>query len=99
MFANSVLINQSEKGNLAITSSLTLDFQVFERIQTRDMTSPFAFTPEELKMMQKDYKKPKAKKWFVSEKKVAVAKNTLHERGTVSTRNKQRMSKEIAEFL
>ena len=40
-----------------------------------------------------------AKKWFVSEKKVAVAKNTLHERGTVATRNKQRMSKEIAEFL
>ena len=27
------------------------------------MTSPFAFTEEELKMMQPDYKKPKAKKW------------------------------------
>ena len=27
------------------------------------MTSPFAFTKEELKMMQPDYKKPKAKKW------------------------------------
>ena len=65
-------------------------------------------------MMEKDYKKPKveihilissdqlllqAKKWFVSEKKVSVAKNTLHERGTVSTRNKQRMSREMAEFL
>ena len=82
------------------------------------MTSPYAFTEEELKMMDKNYKKPKvsiqfkrfnlnfcfafyvqAKKWFVSEKKVAVAKNTLHERGTVATKNKQRMSKEIADFL
>ena len=82
------------------------------------MTSPYAFTEEELKMMDKNYKKPKvsfsnnafylkllfcihvqAKKWFVSENKVAVAKNTLHERGTVATKNKQRMSKEIADFL
>ena len=39
------------------------------------------------------------KKWFVSEKKVTVAKNTLHERGTIATKNKQRMSKEVAEFL
>ena len=81
------------------------------------MTSPYAFTDEELKMMDKDYKKPKveiqgsdlyqlfnfesfqAKKWFVSEKKVTVAKNTLHERGTIATRNKQRMSSEMADFL
>ena len=41
----------------------------------------------------------KAKKWFVSEKKQTAARNTLHERGTVATRNKQRMSKEISEFL
>ena len=40
-----------------------------------------------------------AKKWFVSEKKEKAAKNTLHERGTIATRNKLRMSKEISEFL
>ena len=38
------------------------------------MASPFAFTEEELKMMQKDYKKPKAKKWFVAKKKTDVEK-------------------------
>ena len=32
-------------------------------ISESTMTSPFAFTKEELKMMQPDYKKPKAKKW------------------------------------
>ena len=35
----------------------------------------------------------------MSEKKQKAAKNTLHERGTIATRNKQRMSKEISEFL
>ena len=33
------------------------------KISEAKMTSPFAFTKEELKMMQPDYKKPKAKKW------------------------------------
>ena len=79
------------------------------------MASPFAFTEEELKMMQMDYKKPKAKKWFVAKKRngverleninevlislIVLCRNTLHERGTVASRNKQRMSKEVAEFL
>ena len=36
---------------------------IFVMISEAKMTSPFAFTKEELKMMQPDYKKPKAKKW------------------------------------
>ena len=36
------------------------------------MTSPYAFTDEELKMMRIDYKKPKAKKWFVAKQKPEV---------------------------
>ena len=36
------------------------------------MTSPFAFTEEEIKMMRLDYKKPKAKKWFVAKKENGV---------------------------
>ena len=63
------------------------------------MASPYAFTEEELKMMQLDYKKPKAKKWFVAKKKNDVKRNTLHERTTIASKNKQRMSKEIADFL
>ena len=36
------------------------------------MTSPFAYTEEEIKMMRMDYKKPKAKKWFVAKKENGV---------------------------
>ena len=36
------------------------------------MTSPFAYTEEEIKMMRLDYKKPKAKKWFVAKKENGV---------------------------
>ena len=47
------------------------------------MASPYAFTKEELKMLQKDYKKPKAKKWFVAEKKSDVERlATEDETGT-----------------
>ena len=79
------------------------------------MASPFAFTEEELAMMQMDYKKPKAKKWFVAKKRdgverldninnllihlIVICRNTLHERSTVASKNKQRMSTEVAEFL
>ena len=79
------------------------------------MASPYAFTEEELAMMQMDYKKPKAKKWFVAKKRngverletidklfihlTVICRNTLHERGTVASKNKQRMSTEVAEFL
>ena len=66
-------------------------------------------------MMQMDYKKPKAKKWFVAKKRngverleninyllinlIGIRRSTLHERGTVASKNKQRMSTEVAEFL
>ena len=36
------------------------------------MASPYAFTEDELAMMQMDYKKPKAKKWFVAKKRNGV---------------------------
>ena len=38
------------------------------------MASPYAYTEEEVKMMQLDYKKPKAKKWFVDKKANGVAR-------------------------
>ena len=79
------------------------------------MASPYAFTEEEVAMMQMDYKKPKAKKWFVAKKRngverldnvnnlfihlIDLCRNTLHERSTVASKNKQRMSTEVAEFL
>ena len=79
------------------------------------MASPYAFTEEEVAMMQMDYKKPKAKKWFVAKKRdgverldninnllihlIVICRNTLHERSTVASKNKQRMSTEVAEFL
>ena len=63
------------------------------------MASPFTYTEEELRMLQPDYKKPKVKKWFGVAKRDQAERNSLHERGTVATRNKQRMSKEVAEFL
>ena len=79
------------------------------------MASPYAFTEDELAMMQMDYKKPKAKKWFVAKKRngverldnvnnlfihsIVLCRNTLHERSTVASKNKQRMSTEVAVFL
>ena len=63
------------------------------------MATPFSLTKEEQKMVERDYKKPKARKYPQQKKvKLEETETDIAEKMTEATMLKQKMSKEISEF-
>ena len=62
------------------------------------MENPFKLTQEEQAMLQKDWKKKKSKKWNKL-KNIKKSTTAIHQRHTISSKQKKKVSDDLYNFL